>query len=134
MRRAASAAALAGVCAVALAGGAEGAKSGGYRTIAEGAYVGGGVFDGVVRTRAKGKINGRSIRRRCAAGRQVDSGTHDSSVHLTVHTDRTGHWTFTLPEEPGRTIKVFVVAKPLPRGFCTAATLKLWEPEPISGP
>jgi hypothetical protein len=130
-----AATALAALCVVALGGSAEGAKDGGYATVVEGAYLGGGAFTGTVRTPARGKLNGRSIRRRCRTGRQVDSSTHDGTVPVSVRTTRKGRWSFTLPEEPGRTIKIFVVAKPLPGGaYCTAGILKIQEPAAPPGP
>lgn len=122
--------ALTAVAAVALAADAPAARQGGFATIVEGAHLGGGLFQGTVRTPAKGRFAGRSIRRRCARGRQVDSGTHYGTVHVSVRTDRKGRWSFILPQEPGRTIKVFVVAKDLPRGaYCTAGILKIQQPE-----
>lgn len=106
------------------------AREGGFATLAEGTYLGGGSFFGKVSATSKKRLNGISVRRRCADRRRIDTATHDGSVQLTLRTTRKGRFRFTLPEEPGHTVKVFVLAKPLPDGaYCTAATLKIEQPE-----
>jgi hypothetical protein len=123
--------AVAALCVAAPVAGAPAAKQGAYATVVSGAYLGGGVFSGKLGTPAQPKkLNGISVRRRCADRRRIDTGTHDGSVQITIRSSRRGRWQFTLPEEPGRTIKIFVLAKQLPRGeYCTAATLKIQQPK-----
>jgi hypothetical protein len=109
-----------------LAATAPAARDGGYATIASGAHLGAGQFAGKVRAPSKKIVNGISVRRRCADRRRIDTGTHDGSVQISLRTTRKGRWRFTLPAEPGKTIKVFVLAKQLPGGaYCRSATLKL---------
>ena len=122
--------AVAALCVAAPAAVAPAAKQGAYSTVATGAYLGGGLFSGKVGTpAAPKKLDGISIRRRCADRRRIDTGTHDGSIQITIRTSRRGRWRFRLPEEPGRTVKVFVLAKQLPDGaYCKAATLKIQQP------
>ena len=128
----AAALALATIAALAVAmpvADAPAARDGGYATIVEGAYLGEGVFRGRVRTEARGALGGKSVRHRCANRRRLDTATHDGAHTVSMRTTRKGRWRFFLPEEPGRTIKVFVLAKRLPGGgYCTAGVLKIRQP------
>jgi hypothetical protein len=74
-------------------------------------------------------VAGAPVRRRCADRRRLDTGTHDGATQITLRTGRRGRWRFRLPVEPGRTIKIFVLAKQLPRGaYCRAGILKIQQP------
>jgi hypothetical protein len=130
MSRRKLAVAVAALCVAAPVAAAPAAKQGAYSSVVTGAYLGGGVFSGKVGTPARPKkLNGISVRRRCAEGRRIDTGTHDGTIQITIRTSRRGRWQFTLPEEPGRTIKIFVLAKQLPDGaYCTSATFKIQQP------
>ena len=123
--------AVAALCVAAPVAGAPAAKQGAFATVVHGAYLGGGVFSGKVGTPARPKkLNGISVRRRCADRRRIDTGTHDGAIQITLRTGRKGRWRFLLPEEPGRTVNVFVLAKQLPDGaYCEAATLKIQQPK-----
>ena len=123
--------AVAALCVAAPVAGAPAAKQGAYATVVKGAYRGGGIFSGKVGTPARPKkLNGISVRRRCADRRRIDTGTHDGAIQITRRTGRRGRWRFKLPAEPGRTIKVFVLSKQLPRGaYCSAGILKIQQPK-----
>lgn len=121
--------AVAALCVATPVAAAPAAKQGAFTTVVQGHYLGGGVFSGKVGTSAKAKLNGISVRRRCADHRRIDTGTHDGTIHITLRTSGKGRWQFALPEEPGRTIKIFVLSKQLPGGAnCTAGTLKIQQP------